>query len=143
MLVAFRISAVCLGLSLSLASSAQQKPSPLQPFLKEDAPILVLEHVRVIDGTGSAAQENMRIDIANGKITSVESTAAHRTYPDGAKVLDEMPVDVRADERPGRLRGHVDLGVGGKRRAESGEQAGRGAGSGAKEVSAVHYVMPC
>jgi imidazolonepropionase-like amidohydrolase len=88
MLVAFRISAVCLGLSLSLASSAQQKPSPLQPFLKEDAPILVLEHVRVIDGTGSAAQENMRIDIANGKITSVESTAAHRTYPDGAKVLD-------------------------------------------------------
>ena len=32
-----------------------QAPAALKPFVKEDAPELVLEHLRVIDGTGAAA----------------------------------------------------------------------------------------
>jgi imidazolonepropionase-like amidohydrolase len=67
---------------------AQQKPSPLSPYLKEDAPVLVLEHVRLIDGTGSAPQEDMRIDIAGGKITAVQAASGHSSYPPNAKVLD-------------------------------------------------------
>ena len=61
----------------------------------------------------------------------------------GAEVFDEVSVDVRADLRSGGLRGDFDLGVGGKRRAQSSDQAGRGGGSGAKEVSAVHKRFTC
>jgi imidazolonepropionase-like amidohydrolase len=90
MLIARRITILCisLSLSLSLTSTAQQKPSPLSPYVKEDAPALVLEHVRLIDGTGSAPQEDMRIDIAGGKITAVQAAGAHSSYPSNAKVLN-------------------------------------------------------
>ncbi len=50
--------------------------------------MLVLEHVRLIDGTGSAPQEDMRIDIAGGKITAVQAASAHSPYPPNAKVLE-------------------------------------------------------
>jgi imidazolonepropionase-like amidohydrolase len=88
MLIARRTAVLCISLSLSLISSAQQKPSPLSPYLKEDASVLVLNHVRVIDGTGSAPQEDMRIDIAGGKIAAVQAASAHRPYLPDAKVLD-------------------------------------------------------
>jgi hypothetical protein len=83
-----RSTILCISLLLSLNSSAQQKPSPLSPYVKEDAPVLVLEHVRLIDGTGSAPKEDMRIDIAGGKITDVQAASAHSPYPANAKVLD-------------------------------------------------------
>lgn len=88
MLIATRTAVLCISLLLSLTSAAQQKPSPLAPYVKEDAPVLVLEHVRLIDGTGSAPQEDMRIDIAGGKITAVQAVTAHKPYPANAKVLD-------------------------------------------------------
>src|SRR5271156_4958259 len=94
MLIARRSSILCFSMSLllllllSLTSAAQQKPSPLSPYVKVDAPVLVLEHLRLIDGTGSAPQEDMRIDIAGGKITSVQSASAHSPYPPNARVLD-------------------------------------------------------
>jgi hypothetical protein len=77
MLIAKRTTILCISLSLSLTTAAQQKPSRLAPYVKEDAAVLVLEHVRVIDGTGSAPQEDMRIDIAGGKITAVQAASAH------------------------------------------------------------------
>ena len=83
-----RTASLCISLLLSLTSSAQQKPSPLSPYVKEGAPVLVLEHVRLIDGTGSAPKEDMRIDIAGGKITAVQPASAHSPYPANAKVLD-------------------------------------------------------
>ena len=43
--IALRTSILCALLSLSLSSSAQQKPSP---FVKQNAPVLVLDHVRLI-----------------------------------------------------------------------------------------------
>ena len=88
MLIASRTRTLCVALSFSLAAAAQQKPSPLAPYVKEDAAVLVLEHVRVIDGTGAAAQEDMRIDIAGGKIAAVQAAGAHGAYPANAKVLD-------------------------------------------------------
>jgi imidazolonepropionase-like amidohydrolase len=88
MLIARRTAILCISASLSLTSAAQQKPSPLAPYVKEDAPVLVLEHVRLIDGTGSAPQEDMRIDVAGGKVTAVQAASAHSPYPPNAKVLD-------------------------------------------------------
>src|SRR6516225_10475919 len=85
MLIARRTTILCISLLLSLTSAAQQTPSPLSPYVKEDAPVLVLEHVRLIDGTGSAPQEDMRIDIAGGKITAVQATSARSPYPPNAK----------------------------------------------------------
>ena len=85
---AHRAAILCLALPLSLFSAAQEKPSPLAPYVKESAPVLVLDHVRVIDGTGVAPQEDMRIDIAGGKITALQSAKSHSGYPPNAKVLD-------------------------------------------------------
>jgi imidazolonepropionase-like amidohydrolase len=77
-----------LTLALALPVLAQQAPSPLSAYLKENSPVLVLEHVRVIDGTGSAPQENMRVDIAGGTITALRTADDHSLYPANAKVLD-------------------------------------------------------
>lgn len=67
-----------------------QVPAPLQPFVKIDAPAVVLEHVRVIDGTGATAKDDQRVMIENGKIVAVEagSVANNRILPAGAKILD-------------------------------------------------------
>ena len=85
MQIALRTSILCALLSLSLSSSAQQKPSP---FVKQDAPVLVLDHVRLIDGTGAAPQEDMRVTITAGKIAAVSAAKANAAYPPDAKVLD-------------------------------------------------------
>ena len=78
-----------LGLLLGLQNSgAQQKPSPLAPYIRESAPVLVLLHARVIDGTGSAPEEDMRVDIADGKIVAVVPAASTSPLPAHAKVLD-------------------------------------------------------
>jgi len=75
--------AVCGGAVLTMA----QAPEALKPFVKEDAPLLVLEHVRVIDGTGDAAREDQRVVLDHGKIVRV-GPAAGEAAPAGAKVLD-------------------------------------------------------
>src|ERR1700743_2691716 len=78
---------VCGSLLMTAGMAAQVKDG-VKPFIKEDAPVLVLNHVRVIDGTGSAATEDQRIDIENGKITRVQSAKLRNAYPPNAKVLD-------------------------------------------------------
>jgi imidazolonepropionase-like amidohydrolase len=45
-----------------------QAPDALKPFVIEDAPVIVMEHARVIDGTGAPARDDQWIEIANGKI---------------------------------------------------------------------------
>jgi imidazolonepropionase-like amidohydrolase len=75
--------------SLSCAAPAgAQVPSPLKPYVSEDAPVLVLMHVRVIDGTGAAPAEDQRIDIEGGKITRVQSAKLRNALPPNAKVVD-------------------------------------------------------
>jgi imidazolonepropionase-like amidohydrolase len=77
----------CVSLLMAVVAAAQVKDG-VKPFVKEDAPVLVLNHVRVIDGTGAAPMEDQRIDIENGKITRVESAKLRNAYPPNAKVLD-------------------------------------------------------
>ena len=53
-------------------AEAQQNLAPLAPYVEGQVPVLVLEHLRVIDG----------------KITVVESAKSPRTYPANAKRLN-------------------------------------------------------
>ena len=77
-----------IALLFAIPVTAQPEPSPLAAFIKEDAPVLVLEHVNLIDGTGTAPQRDMRIDIVHGKIVAVAQADRHDAYPPNAKVLD-------------------------------------------------------
>jgi AraC-like DNA-binding protein/imidazolonepropionase-like amidohydrolase len=76
--------AVCCS---SMAVQAQA-PAALKAFVKEDAPVLALEHVRVIDGTGNVAQDDRTVIIDHGKIAWVGPTTTVRALPTGVKVLD-------------------------------------------------------
>jgi imidazolonepropionase-like amidohydrolase len=76
---------VCL---LAASSAFSQTLSPqVKAFVKVDSPVVALTHVRVIDGTGSAAREEQTVVIAKGKIESV-SDAAAASVPKDAQVLD-------------------------------------------------------
>ena len=50
----------------------------LQPFIKVEGPALVLEHVRVIDGTGAAPREDQTLFIVDGKIAAQAPAGARR-----------------------------------------------------------------
>jgi hypothetical protein len=57
------------SLLLAAITVAQtQKASGVADFISIDTPVFVLEHVRVIDGTGTPAKEDQAVVIANGKI---------------------------------------------------------------------------
>ena len=75
---------VCLFLFLS--SALAQTPDR-QQFIRVEAPLIALTHVRVIDGTGAAPLEDQTILISGGKIQSVGPTAA-TTYPADARTVD-------------------------------------------------------
>ncbi len=78
----------CLLLSSLCWSQAPPKLSPeVRAFVKEDAPVVALTHVRVIDGTGTVPRTDQTLVIANGKITAM-GDAASTKIPEGAKVLD-------------------------------------------------------
>ncbi|HEX3398259.1 MAG TPA: amidohydrolase family protein [Steroidobacteraceae bacterium] len=68
--------------------ASAQVPAGLKAYVSEDAPVAVLMHVRVIDGTGAAAAEDQRIDIEGGKIVRVQSAKLRNALPPNAKILD-------------------------------------------------------
>ena len=79
-----------------LTWSAQAAPSILVPptapgaasvpYVKTKAPVIVLRHVRIIDGTGAAAQENRTVILKDGRIAAVGD--ASLAAPDGAEIHD-------------------------------------------------------
>ena len=90
-------------IALLLAESA------LAPFIKVDAPAVVLEHVRIIDGTGAAPREDATLAIVGGRIAAeappnaqhIDMTGRtafpglvgmhdHLFYPAGGGVFHEM-----------------------------------------------------
>ncbi|HEX5263908.1 MAG TPA: hypothetical protein VFW13_10305, partial [Phenylobacterium sp.] len=58
----------------------------VQPFVRVNAKTVVLRHVRLIDGTGAAAQTDRTVVVADGKITAVGGPDL--AAPAGAEVLD-------------------------------------------------------
>ncbi|MGA7651326.1 MAG: amidohydrolase, partial [Terracidiphilus sp.] len=66
---------------------AQSKPGPLDDVISVHAPVFVLNHVRVIDGTGAPARDDQAVVVVNGRIQSI-APAASAAIPAGAQVLD-------------------------------------------------------
>ena len=72
----------------SVAAIAQPQPQPTaKDYVKVDSPVIALEHVRVIDGTGAAAKPDQTIVISAGKILSIGG-AASAQIPAGANRMD-------------------------------------------------------
>ena len=63
---------------------AQISSPQVKPFIKVDAPVVALTHVRVIDGTGAPAREDQTLILQKGKIDSV-----------GAASTANVPKDAR------------------------------------------------
>ncbi len=64
-----------------------QNSDGVAPFVTVNAPVFVVNHVRVIDGTGAAPQEDYAIVVANGKIQAM-GPAATVQVPSGAQRFD-------------------------------------------------------
>jgi hypothetical protein len=69
------------------AAAQAQKASDIADFVSVDTPVFVLNHVRVIDGTGAPVKEDQAIVIANGKILSI-GPAASAEIPQGAQRME-------------------------------------------------------
>src|SRR5580658_8057785 len=64
-----------------------QTPSGVADFISVDTPVFMLDHVRVIDGTGTPPKEDQAVAIANGKIQFIASEASAQ-IPQGAQRMD-------------------------------------------------------
>jgi imidazolonepropionase-like amidohydrolase len=73
--------------SLAWCQSKPRLSPAVTGFVKEDARVLALAHVRVVDGTGGAPRGDQTLVIADGKIVAI-GDAATTKIPEGAKVLD-------------------------------------------------------
>jgi len=72
----------------AIACAAQSQPSPgVKEFIRVDSPVIALEHVRVIDGTGAPAKPDQTIVISGGKIAAMGDGGSVKV-PDGANRLD-------------------------------------------------------
>ena len=69
------------------AQTAAQLSQGAKRYVGVEGPVVALEHVRVVDGTGKAPAEDQTIVIANGRIQSVGPTAG-AAIPAGATRLD-------------------------------------------------------
>jgi len=65
----------------------QQFSNTVRGFIKVDAPVIALTHVRVIDGTGAPAKENQTVVVRGGDIAEI-GDAARVKAPDGATTID-------------------------------------------------------
>ncbi|HEV8134683.1 MAG TPA: amidohydrolase family protein [Pyrinomonadaceae bacterium] len=73
--------------SLTFATISFAQAPERQQFIRTEAPLIALTHVRVIDGTGAAAKEDQTLVISNGKIDSVEPSASAK-IPANAQTID-------------------------------------------------------
>jgi cytosine/adenosine deaminase-related metal-dependent hydrolase len=89
-----RLFLLVAALLVAATSFAQTpKPNDTTEFVSVNAPVFVLNHVRVIDGTGAAAKEDQAVVIANGKIQSI-GPAASAQIPQGAQTMDRTGYSV-------------------------------------------------
>ncbi len=82
-----RVPIVALFAVCTCLNWAQSFSPQVQPFVKVNAPVVALTHVRVIAGTGEAALEDQTIVISKGKIQNVTNASA-ANVPSDAQVLD-------------------------------------------------------
>ena len=73
--------------SPALVAGQTPNPNPLAPYIRVDAPVVALEHVEVIDGTGAPAKMDQTIVLDHGKIAAV-GPADSTAVPTGAQAMD-------------------------------------------------------
>jgi imidazolonepropionase-like amidohydrolase len=69
------------------AACAQSLSPEVQPFVKLNAPVVALTHVRVIDGSGAPARDDETLLLSKGKIEAI-TPAASANIPQDAQILD-------------------------------------------------------
>jgi imidazolonepropionase-like amidohydrolase len=79
--------AILLLFGIAIISVAQAPNSERQQFIRVEAPVVVLAHVRVIDGTGAAPRDDQTIVITGGKIQSIGPSTTNNAPPN-AQTLD-------------------------------------------------------
>ncbi len=84
------------GLVLALQVRAQDAPRPI-----------VLQDVRLIDGTGQPPRDHVQITITGGQITEIRSALLRIAFPPNAQVLNVSGKTVI----PGLINGHGHLGL--------------------------------
>jgi imidazolonepropionase-like amidohydrolase len=72
---------------VAASSASAQQTMPTSKFIRENAPVIAVTHVQLIDGTDAAAQADQAIVMDHGKIIAV-GPAASTAVPAGAKVID-------------------------------------------------------
>ena len=84
---------MCSLSALAALSLLAQSSRDVAPFVSVNAPVVVLQHVSVIDGTGAPPLQDQAIVIANGKIESIGPVASEQA-PAGSQVLDRAGYSV-------------------------------------------------
>ncbi len=74
-------------LIVCIATTSFAQVPDRQQFIRTEAPLIALTHVRVIDGTGAPAKEDQTIVISDGKIQSIEPAVTAKP-PANAQTLD-------------------------------------------------------
>jgi len=80
----FRCIVLLFSAVLAARASAQSPSAEVKKFVAYDDAAIALTHVRVIDGTGAAAQADRTVVLRDGKIASIGADVP----PAGARVLD-------------------------------------------------------
>jgi imidazolonepropionase-like amidohydrolase len=80
-------TALLLLFSACLGCFAQAPASERQQFIRVEAPVVALAHVRVIDGTGSAPRDDQTIIIVDNKVKYVGPSTTE-AVPSNAQVVD-------------------------------------------------------
>src|SRR5687768_9133212 len=83
-----KTTTIVLLLSITFIVCLAQTPtSERQQFIRVEAAVIALTHVRVIDGTGAAPRDDQTIIITDGKIQSVAPSST-ANVPANAQTLD-------------------------------------------------------
>src|SRR5258707_12793128 len=72
---------------ISVVGLAQGPPADRQQFIRTEAPLIAVTHLRVIDGTGAAPLDDQTIVIREGKVQSIAPSAT-AMVPAGARAID-------------------------------------------------------
>src|ERR1041385_6358299 len=82
-----RLLAVLILVCSALCFAQPQAAPTTKDFIRVQSPVIALEHVRGIDGTGAAAKADQTIIISGGKITAIDN-AGVTPVPADANHLD-------------------------------------------------------
>ncbi|HKU66997.1 MAG TPA: amidohydrolase family protein [Candidatus Baltobacteraceae bacterium] len=82
-----RLIAAFLALGLTAQAPPNLGAPPASAVISYTQPVIAIEHVRVIDGTGAPARSDRTVVISHGRISAYGAASSVRV-PSGAKIID-------------------------------------------------------